>query len=260
MGFLEDIVDATRRRIDHTKRTVDDDALDERIATRAPAKDFALSLQADDVTAIAEIKRATPAAGLLAADLDPATTAAAYLEGGAAAVSVLTEPEHFRGSLDDLTAAATAGLPVLRKDFILDPVQLREARAAGADSVLLIVRILDEPSLRSLIKLSRDLGMEPLVEVHTEDELDRALDVEALVIGVNHRDLDTFEVDPQRTAKLAPRVPPEIVLVGLSGVSDRGQVEALGAAGARAVLIGEALVTAPDPVVKLRELLGHVAP
>ena len=258
MGFLDDIVASTAARVEASRERVDEASLQERIASRPPAKDFAAALQADDVTVIAEMKRATPAQGPIAPDLDAGDTASAYLEGGAAAISVLTEPEHFKGSLDDLERAAGVGLPTLRKDFILDPYQLQEARAAGADSVLLIVRVLDEPSLRSLVKLSRSLGMEPLVEVHSDSELDTALEVEALVIGVNHRDLDTFEVDPERTAKLAARVPPGAVLVALSGVSTRAEVEELGVAGARSVLVGEALVTASNPVVKLRELLGHV--
>lgn len=258
MGFLDDIVASSVRRVEEAKRSGDDAALQKQIASRPPAKDFAAALQADDVTVIAEIKRATPAKGPLAPDLDAERMASAYLEGGAAAISVLTEPEHFKGSLQDLEQAAGSGLPTLRKDFIVDPYQLQEARAAGADGVLLIVRILDEPSLRSLVKLTRSLGMEPLVEVHTEEELDRALEVEALVIGVNHRDLETFDVDPGRTAKLGPRVPPGVVLVALSGVSTRAEVVELGVAGARCVLVGESLVTAPNPVVKLRELLGHV--
>ena len=260
MGFLDEIVAATHARVAEAKQKVTEEALEQRIASQSPPEDFAAALQADDVTAIAEIKRATPAKGPLAPDLDAGKTAALYLEGGAAAVSVLTEPDHFKGSLEDLEHAAAAGLPVLRKDFIVDPFQLLEARASGADSVLLIVRILDTPSLASLSKLSRSLGMEPLVEVHTREELERALEVESYVIGVNHRDLETFEVDPDRTATLAPQVPPETILVTLSGVSSRAEVEALGAAGARSVLVGEALVTAPDPVVKLRELLGHIAP
>ena len=260
MGFLDDIVASTERRIDEAKQKFSEDVLEQRITARPTPHDFAAALQADDVTVIAEIKRATPAKGDLAPDLDAAKTAAAYAEGGAAAISVLTEPDFFKGSLEDLDSATAAGLPVLRKDFVLDPFQLLEARASGADSVLLIVRILDHPSLRSLVKLSRSLGMEPLVEVHTDEEMERALDVEALVIGVNHRDLATFEVHPDRTAKLAPRVPSGTVLVALSGVSSRAEVEDLGAAGARCVLVGEALVTADDPVVKLRELLGHVVP
>lgn len=258
MGFLDDIVASTTRRVDAAKGQVTEASLQERIEARPPAKDFAAALQADDVTVIAEIKRATPAKGPIAPDLDTRQIASAYLEGGAAAISVLTEPDHFKGSLDDLEEVSAVGLPTLRKDFVIDPYQLQEARAAGADSVLLIVRILDEPTLRSLVRLSRSLEMEPLVEVHTEEELDLALDVEALVIGVNHRDLETFDVDPDRTAKLAPRVPPGAVLVALSGVSTRAEVQELGAAGARSVLVGESLVTASDPVVKLRELLGHV--
>lgn len=258
MGFLDDIVASTQRRIDEAKQKVSEDVLEQRIAGRPAPRDFAAALQADDVTVIAEIKRATPARGELDLDLDAAKTAAAYAQGGAAAISVVTEPDYFKGSLDDLERATAAGLPLLRKEFTLDPFQLLEARAAGADSVLLIVRILDHPSLRSLVKLSRSLGMEPLVEVHTEEELDRAVDVEALVIGVNHRDLASFDVDPDRTAKLAAFVPAGAILVALSGVSTRTEVEELGAAGARSILVGESLVTAADPVVKLRELLGHV--
>jgi len=260
MGFLDDIVSSTKRRITEREEVVPTSVLEERLEAMSPARDFAAALQADDVTVIGEVKRATPAKGSLVADLDVEHLAASYAEGGAAAISVLTEPDFFRGSLEDLDHAGHYGLPVLRKDFILNPYQLLEARAHAADSVLLIVRILDEPSLRSLVKLSRALGMEPLVEVHTEEELERALDVEALVIGVNHRDLETFEVDPGRTSKLASRVPPEVVLVALSGVSTRAEVESLGAAGARSVLVGESLVTSPEPVVKLRELLGHVIP
>ena len=260
MGFLEDIVSATHRRVDEAKKKVTEEALDQRLSSRSDPRDFAASLQADDVTVIAEIKRATPAKGPLNLDLDAGGTAAAYAEGGAAAISVLTEPDLFKGSLEDLERATEAGLPVLRKDFVLEPYQLLEARAAGADAVLLIVRILDQPSLGSLLRLTRSLGMEALVEVHTEEELDVALDVQANVIGVNHRDLDSFEVDPDRTKKLAPLVPKGLVLVALSGVSTRGEVEELGAAGARSVLVGETLVTAPDPALKLRELLGHVTP
>ena len=259
MGFLDDIVASTHRRIDEAKEKVTEETLEQRLASRPEPRDFAAALQADDVTVIAEIKRATPAKGPLKLDLDAGRTAAAYAEGGAAAISVLTEPDLFKGSLEDLEHATTAGLPVLRKDFILDPYQLLEARAAGADAVLLIVRILDHPSLVSLLRLTRSFGMEALVEVNTEEELDRALDIEANVIGVNHRDLDSFDVDPDLTKKLAPKVPAGVVLVALSGVSDRREVQDLGAAGARSVLVGESLVTAADPVLKLRQLLGHVA-
>lgn len=260
MGFLEDIVSSTHRRVDEAKEKITAEALEQRMAARPEPRDFAAALQADDVTVIAEIKRATPAKGPLNLDLDAGRTAAAYAEGGAAAISVLTEPDLFKGSLEDLERATGAGLPVLRKDFILDPYQLLEARAAGADAVLLIVRILDHPSLTSLLRSTRSFGMEALVEVNTEEELDRALDAQANVIGVNHRDLDSFEMDPDLTKKLAPLVPPGVVLVALSGVSSRSEVEDLGAAGARSVLVGESLVTAPDPALKLRELLGHVVP
>jgi indole-3-glycerol phosphate synthase len=147
-------------------------------------------------------------------------------------------------------------IPVLRKDFILDPIQVYESRAAGADAVLLIVRILGD-ELRHLHSLVRSLGISALVEVHSETDLDRALDVGADLIGINHRDLVTFEVDPDRTRKLAPQLPGGVVLVALSGTTSRSEIESLAEAGADAVLVGEALVTADDPIAKLRELLGR---
>jgi indole-3-glycerol phosphate synthase len=208
------------------------------------------------VSVIAEIKRATPRAGALDLDLDAGRLAAAYADGGAVAISVLTEPDHFKGSIEDLQAARTAGLPVLRKDFVIDDLQVLESRAAGADAVLIIVRILGD-ELAGLVAATQSLGMDALVEVHDEAELERALEAGATLVGVNHRDLETFEVDPDRTAKLAPLLPEGTTLVGLSGVSTRAEVEALGRAGAAAVLVGESLVTAPDPAAKLRALTGR---
>lgn len=255
MSFLDDLLTSTRRRIEETKRRVTDETLEQRIASRGRPRDLSVAISQERVTAIAEIKRATPSKGPLALDLDAAVTAAAYARGGAAAISVLTDPDHFRGSLEDLEHASTVGLPTLRKDFVIDPFQIIEGRAAGADSVLLIVRALG-PELADLVRLTRSLGMEPLVEVHDEPDLERAMDAGARIVGVNHRDLETFELDPERTLKLAPRVPPGVILVALSGVSTRREVEVLEGAGARAVLVGEALVTSPDPAAKLRELLG----
>jgi len=182
--------------------------------------------------------------------------AAAYADGGAAALSVLTEPERFLGSLDDLEAALGAGLPVLRKDFILDDWQLLESRAAGADAVLLIVRALGG-DLGGFLDATAALGMAALVEVHDAGELALAAEAGATLVGVNHRDLATFEVDPDRTAKLAALTPEGTTLVALSGVSTRAEVEELEGAGADAVLVGEALVTAQDPAAKVRELLGQ---
>lgn len=256
MAFLDELVDGARARVAEARSKVTDDALEQRVASVEPPRSFADVLRGDEVRVIAEVKRATPSAGLLDGSLDVGTLTKAYAAGGAAAISVLTEPDRFQGSLDDLGVAKAAGLPVLRKDFILDPFQILEARAAGADSVLFIVRILDG-ELGPLVSLSRSLGMEPLVEVFDATEVPRALDSGARVIGINHRDLDSFEVDPDRTAKLAPLLPDDITIVALSGVSTRDEVIRLGDAGADAVLVGTSLVTAPDPVAKLRELLGR---
>lgn len=255
MSYLDDLLASTRKRVAEARAAISDDALEQRVASMAAPRGFGAALRGEAVSVIAEIKRATPRAGDLNVDLDAASLALAYRDGGAAAISVLTEPDHFKGSLEDLAAARTSDLPVMRKDFVFDPFQVYEARAWGADAVLLIVRILGN-ELEGLIKLIRSLGMDPLVEVFSEDDLERALACGAEVIGVNHRDLETFDVDPERTAKLAPLLPEGVTLVGLSGVSTRADVEALGAAGAHAVLVGESLVTATDPAAKLAELLG----
>jgi indole-3-glycerol phosphate synthase len=256
MTYLDDLLAATRSRIDELKQKLTESVLEQRVAAAEPPRGFRGALQGPDVAIIAEIKRATPRAGTLAPDLDAGQTAATYEEGGAAALSVLTEPSFFKGSLEDLEAARSVSIPVLRKDFILHPMQVYESRAVGADAVLLIVRILGD-ELGQLHSLAHSLGMSALVEVHTEEDLERALSVNADLIGVNHRDLETFEIDPDRTRKLAPRLPSGVVLVALSGTSTREEIETLADAGADAVLIGEALVTATDPVAKLHELLAR---
>lgn len=256
MSFLQELLTATRARIAETKAKVTEDALEQRIASVEPPRDFAAALHSESIAIIAEIKRESPATGPLDVDLDAAKVARAFADGGAVAISVLTEPDRFKGSLEDLEAARTAALPVLRKDFILDEFQVMESRAWGSDSILLIVRALGE-ELGPLVQTSRALGMEPLVEIHDEAELERALGADARMIGVNHRNLDTFEVDPGRTAKLAPLVPEGKLVVSLSGVSSRADVQELAGAGAHAVLVGESLVTSADPAAKLRELLGR---
>ena len=256
MSYLESLLDSTRRRVAETRQKVTEATLEQRVASAAPPRGFRQALRRDDVSLIAEIKRATPRAGDLNVDLDARAMATAYKEGGAAAISVLTEPDYFKGSLEDLQAAQVVGLPVLLKDFVVDPFQVYEARAWGADAVLLIVRILGD-ELRDLVALIRSLSMDALVEVHTEADLDRALECDADLIGVNHRDLQTFEVDPDRTAKLAPRMPEGVTIVGLSGVSKRSDMETLRDAGAAAVLVGESVVTSTDPAAKIRELLGR---
>lgn len=256
MSFLAELVASTHARVAEVKTKLTEDALEQRIASVPGPLDFAGALDGDGISLIAEIKRATPSQGALDLDLDASRLASAYAAGGAAAISVLTEPDHFKGSLDDLHAARSAGLPLLRKDFVLDAFQLLEARAAGADSVLLIVRILGA-ELPGFVAASRTLGMEPLVEVFDETDLQRAIEAGARVVGINHRDLETFEVDNQRTAMLAPLAPAGTVIVAASGVSTRAEVEELAAAGADALLVGQSLVTSRDPAAKLRELAGR---
>ncbi|MDQ3751700.1 MAG: indole-3-glycerol phosphate synthase TrpC [Actinomycetota bacterium] len=255
MSYLQSLVSSAEKRVENAKRTVSEGALEQRIVSVAPPHSLRAALDRAGVALIGEIKRASPSAGELDLALNPAELADGYVRGGAAAVSVLTEPDGFRGSLEDLEDATGAGVPVLRKDFVVDPWQALESRAAGADAVLLIARVVGE-RLPELLSAVEAFGMEALVEVYDDDDLERAAHAGAKLIGVNHRDLATFEVDPARTAKLAPRMPEGATLVALSGVSRRAEVVELEAAGADAVLVGEALVTAEDPAAKVRELLG----
>ncbi len=229
----------------------------EREALARPAARDALAAlaPAERVKIIAEIKRASPSRGDLAGIPDPALQARRYEEGGAAAISVLTEGRRFKGSLDDLVAVRSAvGLPVLRKDFVATPYQVLEARAADADLVLLIVAALDRPVLAELHRLVIDLGMTPLVEVHSAAELDAALGIGARLVGVNARDLSTFELDRDLFGRLAAAIPAGVIKVAESAVLEPADVARYRAAGADVVLIGEALVTG-DPVATLRGFL-----
>jgi indole-3-glycerol phosphate synthase len=257
MSFLDDLLTSTRARVAAARRAVSAAAIQERAAAAGPARGLRAALAGPAISLVAEIKRATPSLGDIAAGLDAGSTAHAYARGGASALSVLTEPEFFKGSLEDLHRAASAGLPVLRKDFVVDPYQVFEARAAGADAVLVIVRIAPGRLLDELFAAARLLRMDVLAEVYDENDLDRAVDAGARLIGINHRDLATFEVDRGRTAKLAPMVPPGVPVVAFSGVSTRAEVVAMADAGASAVLVGESLVRAADPEAKVRELLGR---
>jgi len=227
-------------------------------ADAPPARDFAAALRGDDVRVIAEIKRASPSEGAIRAQgFDPAAIARVYEAAGAAALSVLTDERYFGGHLDHLRAArAAVGIPVLRKDFVIDERQLHEARAAGADAVLLIVAALEPAELHDLHALTQELGMAALVEAHDDVDIKVALDAGATVIGVNNRDLRSFTVDLATTERLAPMVPADRVLVAESGVHARADVERLAAAGADAVLVGTALMRADDPGEALRELTG----
>lgn len=209
------------------------------------------------VRAIAEIKRASPSAGPIRPDADPAAIAREYAAAGAAAISVLTDQRFFDGRLEFLARVrAAVDRPLLRKDFIVDRYQVVEARAAGADAVLLIVAALEREPLAELLAEATRLGMDALVEVHSDDEADAALASGARLIGVNHRDLATFTIDMQLTARLAPRLPPGVVLVAESGIRTAADVRRLGAVGADAVLVGEALMRAPSPGDALAALLA----
>lgn len=230
----------------------------ERGAAAAPApRPFGAALHGPIVGVIAEVKRRSPSAGEIRTGLDPVVLAAAYARGGAVAISVLTDPVHFGGSLDDLRrVAATVPIPVLRKDFILDELQILEAREAGASAVLLIARALDTVGLRLLARAAAGLGLGTLIEVHTEAELDAALAVEPTAVGVNSRDLATFAVDLGVAERLLGAVPAAVPAVGESGIEARGDVERLAAAGADLVLVGTAVARADDPGAAVRDLTG----
>ena len=206
---------------------------------------------------IAEVKRRSPSQGTIRVDLDPVAHARAYLRGGAMAISVLTEQAHFGGSLDDLSrVAAAVSVPVLRKDFILDELQIMEARAAGASAVLLIARVLTPQQLRALAKAARTWGVATLIEVHAEAELDAALAAKPAVLGVNARDLSTLIVDMRGAERVISRIPSEVVVVAESGVERRADVERLAAAGADLVLVGTSVARQADPEEAVRALVG----
>jgi indole-3-glycerol phosphate synthase len=257
--ILDEIVAWKRDEVARLKLARPVEAVQAEAALAPPPRDFAAALRAPGVRLIAEIKRASPSRGLLRPDLDAVALAREYEANGASAISVLTDAHFFQGSLDDLRAVRrNVGLPVLRKDFVLAPYQVYEARAAGADAVLLIVAALDDGDLAALHRLIRRLEMYALVEVHDEAELERALEIEPHVIGVNNRNLRTFEVDLGTTARLRPLVPADVVLVAESGVHTRADVARLSAIGADAMLVGEALVRAADVGRKVRQLVAGV--
>jgi indole-3-glycerol phosphate synthase len=255
MGFLTDIVAQVRREL--AERPLDDGALLARARARPPASDLVRALRDHAPALIAEVKRASPSAGSIADDADPAAQAAAYAQGGAAAISVLTEPRHFHGSLSDLDAVRVATrIPLLRKDFLVHPSQVIEARAHGADAVLLITACLDDGELAMMLAIARDLGMSALVETHADDELERAVASGAEVIGVNARDLESLEVDVGKALERVRRIPADRVAVLESGVRDRDGVANAVEAGASAILVGEALMRAGDPRAAVRDLLA----
>jgi indole-3-glycerol phosphate synthase len=227
----------------------------DRISPTLDAHDF---LSRNEMNVIAEVKRSSPSKGALADISDPASLAEQYQEAGAAAVSVLTERRRFGGSLEDLDAVRSRiSIPVLRKDFMIDEYQFLEARAHGADIVLLIVAALSKSQLKDFYDLSQELGMASLIEIHTVAELESAMEISPRIIGVNSRNLKTLEVDSAAFNDLIPRIPTEIIRIAESGISHRSHVEFAQNAGATAILVGEALVKSGNPISAMRELLGH---
>jgi indole-3-glycerol phosphate synthase len=256
MGFLSDLVAERRQRLD--RQPLDDAALMARAMASPPPRDFVGALKIRSPAVIAEIKRASPSAGTIA-ERDPSERARAYAEAGASAISVLTEPVHFHGSLADLRAARLAcELPILRKDFLLVPAELIESRAGGADAVLLIAACLSANELAAMIAAAGDLGLDALVETHADGDVDRALEAGAQVIGVNARDLETLEVDVDRALEQLRRIPEDRVRVMESGISSPEHVRAAVEAGASAILVGEALMRADDPRDTLEGMIGGV--
>jgi indole-3-glycerol phosphate synthase len=254
--MLNKIIAKKREEIEQRKKDLPISILKERIAQRKPALDFALALVGDKTRLIAEVKRASPSRGILRPDFNPMELAKTYAQGGAAAISVLTEANYFQGSIEHLAAIkAEVTLPLLRKDFVFEQYQLYESRAYGADALLLIVAILSQQQLEELLLLSHSLGLKCLVEVHNEAEVERALLGGAEIIGINNRDLTTFQVDINTTRRLLPLIPKGRIVVSESGISRREDIEKLKEWGVNAVLVGEALVTANDIPTKMKELI-----
>lgn len=258
--FLDDLLAGARDRVAFARRTVPRAALEDEIAHRPTPPSFRDALAQPGVRVIAEVKRASPSKGDLAPGMDAAAQARAYRDGGAAAISVLTEPDRFKGGLADLQHVAALGVPTLRKDFIVDEYQLYEARALGAAAALLIVAALDDHALVDLHQAAAGLGLDVLVEVHDRSELDRALALDAGVIGVNARDLRTFEVDRDAFRSLRPAIPDDVVAVAESGVRGSDDVRRAARDGAGAVLVGESLVTADDPQAAVAALVAAGRP
>jgi indole-3-glycerol phosphate synthase len=257
MSVLDDIVAGVRTDLAQRQAATTEADLRAALADVDPPRDAMPALRGAGSSVIAELKRRSPSKGDLAAIADPAVLARHYAAGGAAAISVLTEERRFSGSLDDLRAVrAAVDVPLLRKDFTVEPYQVLEARATGADLVLLIVAALDEDMLRRLHDQARELGMTVLVEVHDEPETARAVDLGAELVGVNARNLKTLDVDPDTFGRLAPLVPGDRVLVAESGISGPLDVKRYVAEGARAVLVGEALVKDGDPEGAVRAMTG----
>lgn len=251
--ILEEILVTADERAGAADRMVDE--LVEQARLQSPVRSLVDALSGDGLAVIAEIKRKSPSAGAIDAELDPAAQATAYVKGGASAISVLTEPHFFGGSLEDLRAVrAAVGVPVLRKDFTRNAAQIWEARAAGADAVLLIVAALDDLKLASLVETADDIGVDAIVEAHTIEEVGRAVAAGSSIVGVNNRDLNTFSTDLSVAEGAAGSIPDEVLSIGESGVSDIAGAGRMARAGYNAILVGEALVRSDDPAALVHAL------
>jgi indole-3-glycerol phosphate synthase len=261
MTILDKIVATKRTEIERAKVARPEKELRARLVDAPPVRDFFAALAADGpIKLIAEVKKASPSVGLIRADFDPVAIARIYEAHGATCISVLTDEPHFQGHLDYLTAIRTAiRLPVLRKDFILDSYQLVEARVAGADAVLLIAECLDDCNLRKLFNETCELGMTPLVELYEPANLPRVLEAGATLIGVNNRNLHTFEVDFNHTIRMRQEMPDDCLLVGESGIKTHDDVERLESAGVDAILVGESLMRETDIGAAVDRLLTSVS-
>ncbi len=257
--ILDEIVARKRERVSKLKERLLPSELDEALASAPEPRDFMAALKDGGwLAVIAEIKKASPSAGLIRTDFDVRAIAESYEKAGAAAISVITEEDFFQGKLEYLAEArASVSLPLLCKDFIFDPIQIFAARAVGADAVLLIKAILEQDLLVQLLEKSRSLGMACLVEIHNAEELARVLETDARIIGINNRDLKTFQVNLGTTISLCPRIPLDRVTVSESGIQQYSDLQDLAVAGVDAVLVGTSLMRARDPGRKLRELMGR---
>ncbi len=255
--ILNKIIAEKKQEVEHLKQSLPVSVLKERLAGWTAPRGFARAIEGDNLKLIAEVKRASPSKGLLCPNFDPVGLAKAYTNGGATAISVLTEVNHFQGNLEYLAAIRKeVGIPLLRKDFIFDQYQIYESAACGADALLLIAAILSQPQLKELLELSHRLGMGCLVEVHHENEIEKALLSGAQIIGINNRDLSTFDIDINTTRRLRPLIPEGRVVVSESGINTKNDIIKIKEWRINAVLVGEALVTAGDIPAKMEELLS----